>query len=104
MLDIGRIGGLGLLAIIDDADPRLDLALDDVGRGGLDRSLEGFLRDMLAAFAREDQIEQRFGARQAADMGGEEALFGHGRGLGWRKEATAALKAAALSALARWPA
>ena len=73
VLDIGGVGGLGLLAVVDDRDARLDLALDDIGRGLFHRRVEVGLRHRLAALAREDQIEQGFGARQAADMGGGKA-------------------------------
>ena len=79
----------------------LDLALDDIGSGFFHCRIEIGLGHRLAAFAREHQIEQGFGARQAADVGGEEAGLGHAGGLDCvgaqerRKLATAALKASA---------
>ena len=90
VLHIGRVGGLALLAVADDVDTARYLLRDD-RRHRLGRlRLEGGLVDQRAGFARRDQVEHRFGARQAADMGRQDALGAelHGRFLpDWRPAA-----------------
>ena len=76
--DIGRVRRLAHLAVGDHVDAGRDLLRHDV----VDRldhlGLEGVRRDRLALLAAQNEVDQRLRPRQAAGMGGEDAV---GRGL-----------------------
>ncbi len=76
--DIGRIGRLAHLAVGDHVDAGRDLLRDDVVDRFDHLALEGVRRDRLALLAAENKVDQRLRPRQAAGMGGEDAV---GRGL-----------------------
>ena len=75
VVHIGRIADLAGLAIADDVDANLGLPLDDIEHRLPDCPVE--FRGVVGgpAFARIEQPHHRLGARQAADMGGENPLI-----------------------------
>jgi hypothetical protein len=66
---VGEEAGLRLLAVAGDVDAAVDLLLD----AGMHRVAHGRLPG-LAGRALAHQVEQRMRPRQAADMGGEDAV------------------------------
>ena len=75
VVHIGRVADLAGLAIADDVDADLGLPLDDIEHRLPDCPVE--FRGVVGgpAFARLEQPHHRLGARQAADMGGENPLL-----------------------------
>ncbi len=71
-----------LLAVVADVDARSELALDHVRDGGFGFAIEQLFINRLAALLLEQQFSQFRIARQASDMGRENALFAfqHGEG------------------------
>ncbi len=83
LLDVGEEAGLRELAVGDDIDAAVGLLAHDIGDRFGDHPVVGLLVVRLAAVFRLHQVEQVVRARQAADMGGLDAvgvlLDGHGR-------------------------
>ena len=73
--DIKGVGDLALLAVADAVDPGRDLPGDDLPHGLGKPRLERLLVECLAALARLQKSQEIGRARQAADMGGEDAVF-----------------------------
>src|SRR5882762_4000622 len=78
-MDVGDETELGLLAVVDDVDAGLDLALDDIGN----RIADGSVVAGRAGLAVGHHVRERVRARQTADMGGDDAFVaflveGHG--------------------------
>src|SRR6266436_9592967 len=69
-VDIRDEAELRLLAVVDDVDPGLDLALDDVFNGLAD----GLVVARRVRLAVGHHVRERVGPGQAADMGGDDAL------------------------------
>ena len=74
VLHIGGIADLARLAIADRVDAERHLALDDRIDGGLDLGLDLRFVHRLARLARHQQHPERFGTRQAADVGRQNAV------------------------------
>ena len=72
--DIGRIADLAGLAVADDVDAAIDLPLDRVGDGAAHDPIELGRIDRGALLAPLQQRDHRVAARQAAHMGGENAI------------------------------
>ena len=73
MLYIGRLGGLAHFSVADDVDAGSHLLRHDLGHGVVGLGFEGRGVNRAALFLGQDQVEQRFWAGQAADMGSENA-------------------------------
>jgi len=71
--NVGRVADLAGLAVADDVDAGLDLAADDVGDGAGDHRRRRARVADLAPLAPEQHVGHRLGARQAADVGREDA-------------------------------
>ena len=74
MPDVSRIADLALLAIARDIDAHLDLFPDHIFHRALHNRFELGGVHRLPAILREDQIHHILRSRQAADMGGENAV------------------------------
>jgi hypothetical protein len=74
VLDVGRVARLRHFAVVGDVDPRRGLALDHQLGGGVDRRLERGTVYRHAFFLGEHHPHQPVRPRQAAGMGGKEAL------------------------------
>ena len=82
MADIERVGELAHLAVAHDVDAGFDLALHHVRDSAGAIALERGLVQGAPLLLRHDLLEQRLGPRQAADMGGEDAVCARLHGLG----------------------
>ena len=71
---VGREVALRLLAVVDDVQADGDLPLDDVGDRASSPTREGGLVVGTAGVTGDQQITQTVGPRQAAGMGGQDAL------------------------------
>ena len=78
VLHIGGIGGLGHLAVVDDAHPGIDLAAHDLGDRRGDPTLECLTVDRDAVADRPHQLDEVIGARKAAGVGAGDSMVGHG--------------------------
>jgi hypothetical protein len=74
VLDVGGIADLAGLAVADDVEADLGLAPDDVTHGPGDDAREFRLIVRLAAVLAQQQRDRVVRPRQAADVGGENAV------------------------------
>jgi hypothetical protein len=72
--DVGREPGPWLFAVVADVDAGRELALDDVADRRLRLALELACVDRLAGVLADEQVAQRGRARDAADVGHQDAL------------------------------
>ena len=75
MAHVEHEGFARLLAVVDHVEAVLDLLLHDLAHRGAACALDLVLVDRLAAHAPREQPRQRGGPRQAAGMGGQNAVF-----------------------------
>ena len=99
--DIEGVGDLALLAVAHAVDAAGDLLLNDLPNGLGETRIESGLVEGLAAFARCEQRQQIGRARQAADMGGQDAI---GAQLHRRLPSSVARLCASAKRAARWSA
>ena len=78
VLHIGGIGGLGHLAVVDDAHPGIDLAADDLSDRRRDTTLERLTVDRDTISNGPHQLDEVIGTRQAAGVGAGDSMVGHG--------------------------
>ena len=74
LLDIGGVGRLADLAVIDDVDPGGDLPTHDLIGRARDRVIEGAAVAKLTALPALQQIDDLGRAPQAAGVGGENSI------------------------------
>src|SRR5262249_37935685 len=75
VVDVGDEAELAHLAISNDVNAEVDLLLHHGGDGGADAAGNGGSVHMLAGLLAAHEIDQVVRARQAADMGGEDAVL-----------------------------
>src|SRR4051812_8606439 len=73
---------LAELAVADDVDPDVDLALDHLCHRASQTILICLLVDLFAILALEEKVGEFGWPDQAADMGGQDSVGGHARFLG----------------------
>ena len=74
MPDIGRVGRLAHLAVADHVDAGRDLLRDDIVDRLGDLRFESGRVDGVALFLAQHEVDQRLRPRQAAGVGGEDAV------------------------------